>query len=108
MGDTGLLFCDRYRIRVSVVLLCSYKIIGSTKHGNYRLENRDGTELKQAFVPERLKNVAHDLIEEDANAHVEVEKILGHRKRKNRFEYLVKWAKQPESENSWEPEGHLQ
>ena len=84
-----------------------YKIIGSTKHGNYRLENRDGTELKQAFVPERLKKVAHDLIEEDANAHVEVEKILGHRKRKNRFEYLVKWAKQPESENSWEPEGHF-
>ena len=85
----------------------TYKIIGSTKHGNYRLENMDGTELKQSFVPERLKKVAHDLVENDANAHVEIEKILGHRKRKNRYEYLVKWAGQSEEENSWEPEGHF-
>lgn len=38
-----------------------YKIIGSTKYGNYRLESMDGTELKQTFVPERLKKVAEDI-----------------------------------------------
>ena len=81
-----------------------YKIIGSTKYGNYRLESMDGTELKQAFVPERLKKVAEDISEDDPNAHVEVETILKHRKRKGKYEYLVKWANQPESENCWEPE----
>ena len=48
-----------------------------------------------------------DLEEDDMNAHVEVESILAHRKRKNRFEYLVKWKDLPETENSWEPEHHF-
>ena len=81
-----------------------YKIIGGTKHGNYRLETMTGTELKQAFVPERLKKLPEDIEEDDPDAHVEVEKILKHRKRAKKYEYLVKWKNQQDSENTWEPE----
>ena len=81
-----------------------YKIIGSTKHGNYRLESATGTELKQAFVPERLKKLPDDIEEDDPNAHVEIEEIIGHRKRAKNYEYLVKWKNQSEDENTWEPE----
>jgi hypothetical protein len=38
----------------------------------------------------------------------EVEKILDHRFRHRRLEYLVKWVGYPEHDASWEPEGNLQ
>ena len=37
----------------------------------------------------------------------EVERILNHRNRRNRKEYLVKWKGYPEYDASWEPESHL-
>lgn len=36
-----------------------------------------------------------------------VEKILAQRKRKKKYEYLIKWKYWPESDSSWEPEENL-
>ncbi len=81
-----------------------YKIIGGTKHGNYRLESMTGVELKQSFVPERLKKLPDDIEENDPNAHFEIEEIIKHRKRAKKYEYLVRWKNHSEEENTWEPE----
>jgi hypothetical protein len=42
------------------------------------------------------------------NDEYEVEKILDHRSKHHRTEYLVKWVGYPEHDASWEPEGNLQ
>lgn len=47
------------------------------------------------------------IVDEDGEERWEVERILKHRRRRGRDEYLVKWAGWPVEEASWEPKDHL-
>jgi hypothetical protein len=69
-----------------------------------------------AKPPKRTVTPEHD--ESDDESHesetpeYEVEKLLAHQvvsetKRGRKYEYLIKWANYPETENSWEPEENL-
>lgn len=42
------------------------------------------------------------------DAVFEVEQLLGHRKKRNVWEFLVRWKHYDASEDTWEPEGNLQ
>ena len=44
----------------------------------------------------------------DGEEEFEVERILNHRKRARKWEYLVKWKGYGAHENSWEPESHME
>ena len=44
-----------------------------------------------------------DIEKELEDDEYEVEKIVGRRKRKGKFEYRVKYKGYPSSENTWEP-----
>ena len=46
-----------------------------------------------------------DLI--DGEEEYEVEAILGHKKIRGRYRYLIKWRGYSAAENSWEPEENL-
>ena len=41
------------------------------------------------------------------NGEYEVSKILGKRKHKGRYQYLILWEGYPESQSTWEPREHL-
>ena len=83
-----------------------YKIDEITAKGNYYLINEKNERLKQSYPRSRLKviEVNKDLENEK---HFEVEAIRDVRKRRNKYEYLVKWKDYPENDCTWEPEEHF-
>lgn len=75
-----------------------YKIDGTTRNDNYWLKNYDGKRLQTAYPRDRLQVVDDNV---DGDEHVEVEKIINHRIKRNKYEYLVKWRNFPDSHNEW-------
>lgn len=59
--------------------------------------------------PEKYQGSHGELtdVEWDMSDIYVAEKIVKQRVRQGRREYFVKWKDYPESENTWEPEGHL-
>ena len=45
--------------------------------------------------------------EEEEGEVYDVEKIVAHKRKGKKLEYLVKWVNYSDSENTWEPESHL-
>jgi hypothetical protein len=79
----------------------TFKIVRRAKGGNYILENEQGQKFRESLPLSRLKLITNDNKDDQ---YFDIEKILDARKKRNKFEYLVKWANHDESENSWEPE----
>jgi hypothetical protein len=77
-----------------------YTIHGQDSKGNYQVKNALGTLLKTVYPRHKIKIVPPD--EVDNTTHVEVDKILDHRRStsSSQFEYLVKWKDQPDTEKS--------
>lgn len=50
-------------------------------------------------IEKRLRDIEKELEDDE----YEVEKIVGRRKRKGKFEYRVKWKGYPSSSNTWQP-----
>ena len=46
--------------------------------------------------------------EDDEGEVYDVERIVSHKKKGKRVEFLVKWVNYSDSENTWEPEDHLE
>ncbi|KAI8929738.1 hypothetical protein BC831DRAFT_259471 [Entophlyctis helioformis] len=86
----------------------------SVKVHSFALDNDDededdegaGEQLKDDVVDGADEGRSDD---EDADEEeYEVERILDHRKRRGKTEYLVKWKDYPDSENSWAWEDDMQ
>ena len=58
------------------------------------MEITDWNQRRELNLNRRLKKLPDDIEEDDPNAHVEIEEIIGHRKRAKNYEYLVKWKNQ--------------
>ena len=56
---------------------------------------------------DRERKAPEPLVFQDGHEEYEIEKILNHRKKRNRTQYLVKWKGYPDHENSWVPEKDL-
>ncbi|KAJ6611880.1 Chromobox protein like 3, partial [Pseudolycoriella hygida] len=69
------------------------------------LDSDDDVEMRNTTNNEITKE-GPECDETSPDSHV-VEKVLGHRIRNRKTEYLIKWKDFPQKENSWEPSEHL-
>ena len=78
-----------------------YFVLERTEHGNYKLKNAVGKELKTTYPISKLRPIIED--QDKPEESVEVEEILGKRKNNetNLIEYLVKWKEFDETHNEW-------
>jgi transposase InsO family protein len=90
-----------------------FKIDKKLSDYNYKLQLPPNTRIHPVFhvsllepAPAKMK-LAVD-VEIEPTQEYEVEQILGHRQKDNENFYYVKWKGYDDSENTWEPETHLQ
>ena len=87
-----------------------YKVVRRNKGGAYILMDHvhDHTLLHRNYAPNQLISVHTPVVSTSDTSDVfVVERIINHRRVRNRFEYLVKWKGFPEDQNSWEPETNI-
>ena len=73
-------------------------------------EKESNKESDQEKTKNQLQNAKESTPEEiviDNETVFSAEKILKHRKRNGKVEYLVKWLFFPKSQSTWEPEHHI-
>jgi hypothetical protein len=80
-----------------------------------RAQNVENTERARITKQETRRSLLRSLEDSNPTADVNldelqeyvVEKILNHRNRNNKWEYLVKWLNYDESQNTWEPKDNF-
>lgn len=82
-----------------------FTICGTTKNGNYWLQNAVGKKLNNSYPVTKLKKTN---VEQSASEWYEVDKVIDHRKAGNTISYLVKWKNYPEEDNTWVQESHFE
>ena len=73
-------------------------------------ENESNKESYREKTKNQLQNAKESTpqaIVIDKETVLSTEKILKHRKRNGKVEYLVKWLSFPKSQSTWEPEHHI-
>ena len=81
-----------------------YIIHSVTSVGNYKLINKDNMLIKGTFTRDKLIVVPADIHENvlsGDDGHVEIEKIIKHRKKGDQLQYLVKWVGFGPTHNEW-------
>ena len=69
--------------------------------------NRESDQEKTKNQLQNAKESTPEAIIIDNETVFRAEKILKHRKRNGKVEYLVKWLSFPKSQSTWEPERHI-
>ena len=70
-------------------------------------ESNDSQREKSKNQLQNAKESTPEAIVIDNETVFSAEKILKHRKRNGKVEYLVKWLFFPKSQSTWEPEHHI-
>ena len=69
--------------------------------------NKESDQEKTKNQLQNAKESTPEAIVIDNETVFSAEKILKHRKRNGKVEYLVKWLSFPKSQSTWEPEHHI-
>ena len=86
-----------------------FKVVRRNRGGAYVFMDHDNTLLHRNYAPNlnQLISVPTPTIPASDNDVFNVERILNHRYRNNRLEYLIKWRDFPGVNNTWEPEANI-
>ena len=96
-------FCGPFKI-LSQINQVTFKLDLPQPMIERRIHNAFHASLLKPFFPDtfnRRDPPPPPVQFEDGHDEYEVEKILHHRKRRNRMQYLIKWVGYPDHENSW-------
>lgn len=72
-----------------------------------RENNALKSKIKQLMANSCVSGLDENLSTNDSEDEFEVEAILGHRGKKGKYQYLIRWKNYPPSEDSWEKEANL-
>ena len=74
---------------------------------NEKESNKESDQEKTKNQLQNAKELTPEAIVIDNETVFSAEKILKHRKRNGKVEYLVKWLSFPKNQSTWEPEHHI-
>ena len=74
---------------------------------NEKESNKESDQEKTKNQLQNTKELTPEAIVIDNETVFSAEKILKHRKRNGKVEYLVKWLSFPKNQSTWEPEHHI-
>jgi hypothetical protein len=76
-----------------------FEIMQQHRGGAYSVKDSLGRKVPRRFTIDMMKFISEEEVNQEQ--HYSVEAIRDHRIVSNQYEYLVKWKRYPEDENSW-------